>query len=96
MHIIKVCTGGHCIQNFGLETLAKAEKVLGVKAGESTTDGKFRLEKTGCLSQCEAAPNVLFMQQSGPLSMVMMDGKVEVNMLPGRLEKKLLELKKDS
>lgn len=96
MHIIKICTGGSCTRNFGLESLARAEKVLGIKAGETTPDGKFRLEKTGCLSQCEAAPNVLFMQQSSPLSMVMMDGKVEVNMLPNRLEQKLLELKQES
>jgi len=35
--------------NFGPDTLATAEKVLGIKAGETTPNGQFRLEKTGCL-----------------------------------------------
>lgn len=92
MHIIKICTGASCWQNFANENLKKAEEVLGIKAGETTKDGKFRLEKTGCLSHCEDGPNVLFIHQNGPLSLVMMDGKVENNMLPHHFEKKLRAL----
>ena len=92
MHIIKICCGGTCTLNFSFDTVAKAEKMLGIKAGETTPDGKFRLEKTGCLSHCELGPNVLFMQQSSPLTMIMQDGKVENGMRPQRFEAKLKTL----
>lgn len=92
MHIIKICTGYLCSQNFAEENLCIAEKILGIRAGESTPDGKFRLEKTACLSHCEEGPNVLF-AQGGPLSLVMTDGEVERNMLPHRFEEKLKQLK---
>ncbi len=93
MHTIKICMGGSCRRNFAEENVAKAEEILGIKAGETTTDGQFRLEKTGCLSHCEEGPNVFFSQHSGPLSLVIMDGKVENHMLPHRFEAKLKELK---
>ena len=94
MHIIKICMGSSCRQNFAEENLAMAEKTLGIKAGETGADGKFRLEKTGCLSHCEDGPNVFFSSQNGPLSLVMTDGKVENNMLPHHFEKKLNALAK--
>ena len=100
MHIIKICMGSSCRLNFAEENLALAEKTLGIKAGEISADGKFRLEKTGCLSHCEDGPNVFFchspkvsLQISSPLSLVMTDGKVENNMLPHRFEEKLNALK---
>lgn len=92
MHIIKICCGGTCTLNYSFDTLEKAEKMLGIKAGETTPDGKFRLEKTGCLSHCELGPNVLFMQQSSPLSMVLTEGKVENRMRPLQFEEKLKAL----
>ncbi|MFA6024463.1 MAG: NAD(P)H-dependent oxidoreductase subunit E [Candidatus Gracilibacteria bacterium] len=93
MHIVKICTAGSCTRNFGLETLERAEKVLGIKAGETTPDGKFRLEKTGCLSQCELGPNVAFLSQESPLSMLFTEGHIEHHMLPSRIEAKLNQLK---
>ena len=32
------------------------EKELGMKMGESTADGKFALELTECVGQCQATP----------------------------------------
>lgn len=96
MHIIKICMGTSCWQNFAKENLELAEKTLGIKAGETSPDGKFRLEKTGCLSHCEEAPNVFFSQQNGPLSMIMTDGKVEKNVLSHRFQEKLKKLKNAS
>lgn len=93
MHIIKICCGLSCMQKFAADNIKKAEKVLGIKAGETTADGKFRLEKANCMSNCEEAPNVMFCKADGPLSMLMVDGKVEMNLLPNRFEKKLIELK---
>lgn len=90
MHIIKVCCGCSCAANFGLENLKKAEEILGIKAGETSSDGKFRLEKAGCMSNCENAPNVMFCKPS-----IMLDGKIEQNLLPNRFAQILTELKND-
>lgn len=93
MHIIKVCTSCSCEKNFSAAVIKRAEKVLNIKVGQTTPDGQFRLEKTGCLGQCEKAPNVLFCKADGPLSAVMIDGEVKTNLLPNRLEKELNALK---
>jgi len=93
MHLIKVCQGGSCRRNFGEDSLARAEKVLGVKADGTTEDGQFRLEKCGCLSHCENGPNVFFAAVNSPLAAIMVDGIVENNMLPHKLEAKLNALK---
>jgi len=91
MHIVKICTGCACSKAFGHDNVKRAEKVLGIKVGETTADGKIRLESSGCLGQCSQAPNVYFGSGS-PLSMTMNDGIVENKMLPPKLAKKLKEL----
>lgn len=96
MHIIKVCVGCSCAANFAQENLLTAEKILGIKAGETSADGKFRLEKAGCMSNCENAPNVMFCKPDGPLATIMLDGKIEENILPNKLAKKLKELKEET
>ena len=93
MHIIKVCTGCACERNYGNEVLKRAEKLLGIKVGETTEDGQFRLEKTGCLSHCDQAPNVLFGKQASPLTIIMNDGEVKHRLLPNKLEKEINKLK---
>lgn len=95
MHIIKVCTGCSCEKKFGNETLKRAEKALGIKVGETTSDGQFRLEKTGCLSHCELGPNVMFCKTDGPLSVLMNDGEVKNKQLPNRIEQEITRLKND-
>jgi len=91
MHIIKVCTGCACSKNFGNDNIKRAEKVLGIKVGETTEDGHIKLESSGCLGQCSQAPNVYF-GTSDPLSMIMNDGHVENRCLPPKLEKKIKSL----
>ncbi len=81
---IKICTGCDCSKRFSDETVKKAESVLKIKAGQSTPDGRFKLEKTGCLSHCELGPNVYFENKG--------EGHVEHGMLPHRIEKKLTSL----
>ncbi len=83
---IKICTACDCSQRFSDETVKKAESMLKIKVGESTPDGRFRLEKTGCLSHCERGPNVYFGTE--------LEGHVENGMLPHRFEKKLNSLLK--
>ena len=96
MHIIKICDHCTCRTRFSGESIKRAEKVLGIKLGETTEDGKFRLEKTGCLSHCEEGPNVMFCKADSPLSNLMMQGEVKTRMLPDQLEKELTKLKNDS
>ncbi len=91
MHIIKVCTGVACKRNFGDENLKRAEKILGIKAGENKLKGSIQLENSGCLGHCEHAPNVYFGEAS-PISMLINDGKVEKHILPNKLEEKLKKL----
>lgn len=54
--IIEVCQTGPCWLNGAEELLAHFEKRLGIKAGETTTDGKFTLKTVECLAACGNAP----------------------------------------
>jgi len=56
--IISVCTGTACYVK-GIEAVIdKLEEELGIKLGETTTDGLFTLEDTRCLGACALAPVV--------------------------------------
>lgn len=96
MHIIKVCTGSYCSQQYADSLIRAGEETLGIKVGETTDDGQFRLEKTGCLSHCELAPNVMFCKADGPLAAVMLDGKVENTISPKRFKEELKSLQENS
>lgn len=88
--IIKVCTHCSCEKAFANESLKAAEKTLGIKVGETTKDGRFRLEKSGCLGQCSKAPNVMFCSDT-PLDNMMNQGELHTGMLPPRFKKLLRE-----
>lgn len=92
MHIIKVCVGCSCERNFGGANLKKAEQVLGIKAGETTKDGKIKLEKWGCLGNCDKAPNVLFMQAESPLQLLNADGELLERITPNKLAERIKDL----
>lgn len=96
MHLIKICWGGTCQAHYAKEVLEKAESILGIKEGESTPDGKFRLEKVGCIDQCELAPNVLFCRGNSPLSGFLNQGKIVNHCHPTRLEQEINNIQHDS
>jgi NADH-quinone oxidoreductase subunit E len=59
-HSISVCTNISCMLRGGDDILAHVEKRLGVKAGESTADGKFYLKvEEECLAACCGAPMMM-------------------------------------
>jgi NADH-quinone oxidoreductase subunit E len=59
-HHISVCTNISCMLCGGDELLAHVEKRLGIKAGESTADGRFFLKKEEeCLAACNNAPMMM-------------------------------------
>jgi formate dehydrogenase subunit gamma len=58
-HVIKICAAESCQSMKGRELLASAEKLLKVKAGGTTGDGKVTLEKVYCLGLCACSPAML-------------------------------------
>jgi len=58
-HVIRI---SNCISNVmaGSENIIREfEKVLKIKAGQTTKDGKFTLEKTGCIGMCDKAVAIM-------------------------------------
>ena len=56
---IMVCLGVKCKKKGGYEILKKLEEELGIKDGEVTPDGLFRLKSVNCLGACGSAPVVV-------------------------------------
>lgn len=55
-HEVVVCMGTACHVRGGERVLDKAEQVLGIKAGQTTQDMQFSLEKVNCLGCCALGP----------------------------------------
>lgn len=55
-HHIRFCTGTSCVLRGCESQLSYIKKKLGVENGGVTKDGKFSLEESECLCNCEEAP----------------------------------------
>ena len=55
-YVVNVCTNISCLLRGGEELLHHLEARLGIKAGSTTTDGKFTLEDFECIAACTEAP----------------------------------------
>jgi len=55
-YIIRMCESAPCHVAGADDVLKALEDYLGIKAGETTADGKFTLELTECVGQCQATP----------------------------------------
>ncbi len=55
---IQVCRGTACHVLGSATVLQKVEKLLNVKAGSTTRDGKFSVEVVACIGACGLAPVV--------------------------------------
>ena len=55
-HIIKVCKGTACHVRGSGNLLLALEERLGIKEGETTSDGMVSLERVACLGACALAP----------------------------------------
>ncbi len=53
---IQVCHNLSCSLNGSESILAHLEKKLGIRAGEATEDGRFRLSAVECLASCGSGP----------------------------------------
>jgi NADH-quinone oxidoreductase subunit E len=82
-HSISVCTNISCMLRGGDDILAHVERRLGIKAGQSTPDGKFYLKvEEECLAACCGAP------------MLMIDHVYHENLTPKSVDE-VLEAVKD-
>jgi NADH-quinone oxidoreductase subunit E len=58
-HVILFCNSVSCwIMGFA-QLLDHMEKKLGIKAGQTTADGRFTLLPNGCLGACDHAPTLM-------------------------------------
>ncbi|MGI5921202.1 MAG: NAD(P)H-dependent oxidoreductase subunit E [Syntrophomonadaceae bacterium] len=55
-YVIRICESAPCHIAGADEVVAALEKELGINMGETTADGKFTLEYTECVGQCQATP----------------------------------------
>jgi NADH-quinone oxidoreductase E subunit len=55
-HVLQVCTTLSCALCGGIALLHHLEHKLGIKAGQTTPDGKFTLIPVECLAACGTAP----------------------------------------
>jgi len=56
---INVCLGTACFVRGADKVMEALEKELGIKAGETTADGKFSLDGLRCVGACGLAPVVM-------------------------------------
>lgn len=79
-HVIQVCHNVACWLRASDELIAHLEQRLGVKAGETTRDGKFTLLTVECLAACGGAP------------VMMIDDKLYETVSPADADRALAEL----
>lgn len=55
-YVIRICESAPCHIAGAAEVVEALEKELGIKMGETTEDGRFSLELTECVGQCQDTP----------------------------------------
>jgi len=58
-HVVSVCLGTACHVRGGPRIMDKVEESLNIKAGETTQDMKFTVERVNCLGCCALGPVVV-------------------------------------
>jgi NADH-quinone oxidoreductase subunit E len=58
-HVIRVCDGTACHIRSSMVIVDEIAKILRIKPGETTSDGKFSLETVNCLGSCAMAPAMM-------------------------------------
>ena len=55
-NIVRVCMGTACHVRGAVRILEEIERILGIKNGETSLDGRFSLETVNCLGACALGP----------------------------------------
>lgn len=58
-NIIRICKSIPCYLKNSLMIIEAVERELGIRPGESTSDGRFSFELTNCIGACDKAPAML-------------------------------------
>ncbi len=58
-YTIRMCKSAPCHVNGSAAVLRAVEEQLGIKAGETTEDGRFSIETCPCLGLCDVAPAIM-------------------------------------
>ena len=82
-HLCTVCLGTACHVRGGEAVLEQFERTLGIRAGATTPDGAFTLERVNCLGACALAP------------LAVVDGRYHSQMTEAKIEAVLAEAAKD-
>ena len=80
-NVIRICESAPCHVAGAAEVVAALERELGIMMGESTADGKFALEYTECVGQCQATP------------VITINGKPHLDVSPAKIAAILAEYK---
>lgn len=81
---INVCLGTACYVNGSDKVLQEFERILGIKSGQVTSDGKFSIESLRCVGACGLAPVITINDK--------VYGKVEAGKVREILEHYLVEV----
>ncbi|MEN6311949.1 MAG: NADH-quinone oxidoreductase subunit NuoE [Acidobacteriota bacterium] len=74
-HVIQVCRNISCFLAGAEEIVGYLESRLGIKAGETTADGRFTLVAVECLGNCDRAPCLMVDDDDyGPVGREAIDG----------------------
>ncbi|MBL4767386.1 MAG: formate dehydrogenase subunit gamma [Rhodobacteraceae bacterium] len=57
-HVIQICQAESCQARGSRALTAHAQDALGIKLGETSSDGAFTLEAVYCLGNCAVSPNI--------------------------------------
>lgn len=80
-YVIRMCESAPCHVAGAAEVIAAFEKELGIKTGGTTADGRFTLELTECVGQCQATP------------VITVNGKAYLDVRPDKIPGILAEYK---
>ena len=58
-YVIRVCNSPTCYLKGSTNIIEELGKILDIKVGEITKDGKFSIEKTSCIGCCNESPAIL-------------------------------------
>ena len=58
-NIIRICKSIPCYLKNSLMIIEAVEGELGIRPGESTSDGRYSFELTNCIGACDKAPAML-------------------------------------
>ena len=77
--VISICMGTACFVRGSDKILERCEQILGIKNGETTSDGKFTITTLRCVGACGLAPVMVINEE--------VYGKVTPDMVEGILAK---------